>query len=85
MLQIAFGQSKYYIDNLCENVKGGLGEKIRQGEMVGIAPTGYLNDLATHKMVLDTERAPLVRKLFQTYSTGEFKHKKKKKKKKKKK
>ena len=72
MLQIAFGQSKYYIDNLSENVKRGLRQKIRQGEMVGIAPTGYLNDLATHKMVLDPERAPLIRKLFETYGTGNF-------------
>ncbi len=72
MLQIAFGQSKYYIDNLSENVKRGLRQKIRLGEMVGIAPTGYLNDLATHKMVLDPERAPLIKKLFETYSTGNF-------------
>src|SRR3989344_2015708 len=32
MLQIAFGQSKYYIDNLSENVKRGLRQKIRRGE-----------------------------------------------------
>ena len=72
MLQIAFGQSKYYIDNLSENVKRGLRQKIRRGEMVGVAPTGYLNDLQTHKMVLDPERAPLIKKLFQTYATGNF-------------
>ena len=31
MLSIAFGQSKYYVDNLSENVKRGLREKLRRG------------------------------------------------------
>ena len=40
MLNIAFGQSKYYVDNLSENVKRGLRQKVRRGEAVGVAPTG---------------------------------------------
>ena len=72
MLQIAFGQSKYYVDNLSENVKRGLRQKIRRGEMVGVASTGYLNDLVNHKMVLDPERAPLIKKLFELYATGNY-------------
>ena len=72
MLQIAFGQSKYYVDNLSENVKRGLRQKIRRGEMVGVAPTGYLNDLITHKMVLDPDRAPFIKKLFELYATGNY-------------
>jgi len=40
MLNIAFGQSKYYIDNLSENVKRGLRQKVRRGEYPGVAPTG---------------------------------------------
>jgi len=61
MLNIAFGQSKYYIDNLSENVKRGQRQKIRRGEMIGVATLGYLNDLKTHTMVIDLERAPLVK------------------------
>jgi len=72
MLNIAFGQSKYFVDNLSQNVKRGLRQKIRRGEMVGVAPTGYLNDLATHKMALDPKRAPLVKKLFREYATGKY-------------
>ncbi|MBI4158145.1 MAG: recombinase family protein [Candidatus Yanofskybacteria bacterium] len=72
MLQIAFGQSKYYVDNLSENVKRGLRQKIRRGEMVGVAPTGYFNNLANHKMFLDPERAPLVKKLFELYASGNY-------------
>jgi DNA invertase Pin-like site-specific DNA recombinase len=45
MLNIAFGQSKYFVDNLSENVKRGLRQKLRRGEWPGWVPVGYLNDL----------------------------------------
>lgn len=35
MLNIAFGQSKYYVDNLSENVKRGLRQKLRNGVYPG--------------------------------------------------
>src|SRR3989339_1831063 len=47
MLSIAFGQSKYYVDNLSENVKRGLREKLRRGEWPGCAPLGYYHDVGT--------------------------------------
>jgi len=72
MLSIAFGQSKYYIDNLSENVKRGMKEKVLRGEYPGWAPLGYLNDLATHTVIIDEEKAPLVKKLFELYSTGNY-------------
>src|SRR3990167_2327907 len=31
MLSIAFGQSKYYVDNLSENIKRGIRQKLRNG------------------------------------------------------
>ena len=43
MLSIAFGQSKYYVDNLSENVKRGNRQKLRRGEWPNQAPFGYLN------------------------------------------
>ena len=33
MLQVAFGQSKYFSDNLIENVKRGIRQKTPQGRM----------------------------------------------------
>src|SRR3989344_4092744 len=36
MLQVAFGQSKYYSDNLSENVKRGIRQKLRRGEWPGL-------------------------------------------------
>jgi site-specific DNA recombinase len=70
MLNIAFGQSKYFVDNLSENTKRGLRQKLRRGEWPGWAPVGYLNDKLKHIVVPDPERAPLVRKLFERYATS---------------
>ncbi len=72
MLNIAFGQSKYYVDNLSENVKRGLRQKVRRGEYPGIAPTGYLNDLRTRTIVKDSKKFHLVKKLFELYATGNY-------------
>lgn len=44
MLSIAFGQSKYYVDNLSENVKRGMRQKIRRGDWPDKAPYGYRNN-----------------------------------------
>jgi len=67
MLSIAFGQSKYYVDNLSENTKQGLRQKVRRGEMPGLAPLGYINDVRTRTIVVDKRRAPLVVSAFELY------------------
>ncbi|MEW5806066.1 MAG: recombinase family protein [Acidobacteriota bacterium] len=72
MLSIAFGQSKYYVDNLSENVKRGLREKLRRGEWPGWAPLGYINDYKNHTIQSDPEKAPFVRKIFELYATGNY-------------
>ena len=72
MLSIAFGQSKYFIDNLSENVKRGLRQKLRNGILPALAPLGYLNDTAAHTIVVDQAMAPLVRRTFELYATGRY-------------
>ena len=72
MLNIAFGQSKYYVDNLRENVKRGLRQKIRNGVWPSWAPVGYLNNAKTRGIDIDVEKAPKVRKLFEMYATGAY-------------
>src|SRR3990167_4616108 len=72
MLNIAFGQSKYFVDNLSENTKRGLRQKLRRGEWPGYAPLGYLNDLLKHTMYKDPERFRFVRKIFELYATGNY-------------
>jgi len=72
MLNIAFGQSKYYVDNLSENVKRGLRQKLRRGEWPGWAPIGYANNLRNHTIEIDKERVSKIRKLFKAYATGKY-------------
>jgi DNA invertase Pin-like site-specific DNA recombinase len=69
MLNIAFGQSKYYIDNLSENIKRGIRQKLRRGELPSLAPVGYLNELRHHTIVKDPDRWKAVRALFEAYAT----------------
>ncbi len=70
MLQIAFGQSKYYVNSLRENVKRGLRQKIRNGVWPGRAVVGYLNNPKTRGIDVDRDKAPKVHKLFELYATG---------------
>ena len=70
MLSIAFGQSKYYVDNLSENTKRGLRQKVRRGERPGLAPVGYINDVRTKTVAVDKRRAPLVVEAFELYAEG---------------
>jgi hypothetical protein len=72
MLNIAFGQSKYYVDNLVENIKRGIRQKLRRGEFPGKAPIGYLNEPRLRTIVVDEAKAPLVQQLFETYATGHY-------------
>ena len=72
MLSIAFGQSKYYIDALSENVKRGIRLKLSKGIWPQWAPIGYLNDLKTHTIVKDEGKAPFIRKAFELYATGKY-------------
>src|SRR3990167_7024042 len=72
MLNIAFGQSKYYVDNLSENIKRGHRQKLRKGIWPGVAPLGYLNNSRTKRIELDIEKAGLVRKCFELYATGNY-------------
>lgn len=72
MLQIMFGQSKYYSDALSENVKRGNRTKIDRGWRPNQAPLGYLNDAATKTIVTDAVHFPLIRKMFDLMLTGAY-------------
>lgn len=69
MLQIMFGQSKYYSDALSENVKRGNKTKIEKGWRPNQAPLGYLNDSPTKTIIRDPIHFPLVQKMFQLMLT----------------
>ena len=70
MLSIAFGQSKYYIDALSENIKRGIRLKLSKGIWPQWGPIGYLNDPKTRGIIKDEGKAPFITKSFALYSTG---------------
>ena len=72
MLNIAFGQSKYYVDNLSENVKRGNRQKLRNGVWPNKAPLGYKNIVENKSIDIDPEEAKVVRKSFEMFAEGKY-------------
>ncbi len=72
MLQVAFGQSKYYSDNLIENVKRGIRQKLRRGEWLTKAPFGYLNNQKTRNIEPDPVKAKIIVRAFEQFATGSY-------------
>jgi DNA invertase Pin-like site-specific DNA recombinase len=70
MLNIVFGQSKYYVDSLSENTKRGLRQKVKRGEYPSLAPVGYINDKRIKSVVVDKKYAPIICKAFELYAEG---------------
>lgn len=65
---------KMYVANLRDNVNRGMEYKWSNGEYQTKSPVGYLNIPKTQttpaNIILDPERAPLVKKMFEMYATG---------------
>ncbi len=72
MLSIAFGQAKYYVDNLSQNVHRGLKFKIKRGVWPARAPCGYRNDRNTKDIVVHPFEARIIRKAFELYAKGTY-------------
>ena len=64
--------AKNYIDNLGEEVRKGMIEKARQGHWPTVAPVGYVNNLVSHRIEPDPDRAPIIVKLFEWFASGEY-------------
>jgi site-specific DNA recombinase len=71
-LAIAFGQSKYYVDSLSQNIIRGKDRKIKDRLWPQMAPTGYLNDPVTKGIKIDEATAEHVRTAFRLYATGKY-------------
>ncbi len=70
MLQVAFGQSKYYSDNLAENIQRGIRQKLRRGEWLNLAPFGYQNNPLKRNIEPHPTEAKIVRRAFEEYGKG---------------
>ena len=67
--------AKNYIDNLSEEVKKGLREKVEQGYYPQKAPVGYKNvkdESGKNIIVPDEIKVPYIKKLYELYSTGAY-------------
>jgi DNA invertase Pin-like site-specific DNA recombinase len=76
MLNIIFGQSKYFVDKLSKDVKRGQRAKLQLGWMPARAPLGYRNthdlDTGQHIIVPDPQRFELIKKMWDLMLTGSY-------------
>ena len=64
--------AKNYIDNLSEEVRKGLNEKVKEGYYPQKAPVGYKNVRVNGSAIIevDREKAPFIKKMFELYASG---------------
>jgi DNA invertase Pin-like site-specific DNA recombinase len=72
MLSVAFGQAKYYTDNLRENILRGIRQKIRRGELSAKAPLGYFNEPRLRTIEPDPKTFKRVQKCLEAFATGNY-------------
>lgn len=76
MQLVGMGMARHYSMNLSREVKKGLQAKFEAGGFVTRAPVGYRNIPRTSKekgkVVVDPEKALVVRRAFERYATGEI-------------
>jgi len=69
---INLGLAKYYSDAISDSVKRAYENKIKRGEWIGKAPTGYINTKDENGIVPDPARAHFIVKIFKMYATGNY-------------
>ncbi|GIW65752.1 MAG: resolvase-like protein [Candidatus Parcubacteria bacterium] len=72
MLSVAFGQAKYYTDNLRENILRGIRQKLRRGELPAKAPLGYFNEPRLRTIEPDPKTFKKVKQCLESFATGEY-------------
>ncbi|MDO8499076.1 MAG: recombinase family protein [bacterium] len=72
MLSVAFGQAKYYTDNLRENILRGIRQKIRRGELSAKAPLGYFNEPRLRTIEPDKKTFAKVKECLGAFATGQY-------------
>ena len=70
VLSVDTGSANQYVRDLSVNTKRGLNSKVEKGHYPGTPPAGYKNDIVTQTIVIDEERAPLIRKAFDMMLAG---------------
>ena len=75
LMSVEFGMANQYILDLSKNVKRGLRAKLDKGWRPNLAPLGYLNETRVKgegTIIKDTERFPLVKKMWELMLSGSY-------------
>jgi site-specific DNA recombinase len=64
--------ARHYIDNLREEVRKGMREKAEQGIYPSRPPLVYRNNKLEHTIEIDSHAAPIAKRIFDLYATGEY-------------
>jgi site-specific DNA recombinase len=64
--------ARNYIENLKEEVKKGMREKAAQGIYPSRPPLGYCNNKLKHTIEIDGVKAPIAKRMFELYASGQF-------------
>ena len=70
MLSVAFGQAKYYTDNLRENILRGIRQKLRRGEFPTKAPLGYYNEPRIRTIEPNLKTFKKVKTILELFAEG---------------
>lgn len=71
-MNIDFGISKKFVDDLSVNVKRGNRAKLETGGWPNHAPLGYKNNKANNTIVIDKKLSGYVVRAFELYATGNY-------------
>jgi site-specific DNA recombinase len=66
--------NQFFSDSLSEKTKDRMTAGVKQGRWLWVAPLGYRNETKTKTVVIDSERAPLIRKAFELVDEKDFGH-----------
>ena len=63
--------ARNYIENLREEVRKGMREKAEQGIYPSRPPSGYCNNKLEHTIEVDSNKAPIARRMFELYASSQ--------------
>ena len=63
--------ARNYIENLREEVRKGMREKAEQGIYPSRPPLGYQNNKLAHTIEIDHEKAPIAKRMYELYASGQ--------------
>src|ERR1700693_1243568 len=64
--------ARNYIENLREEVRKGMREKAEQGVYPSRPPIGYTNNKLERTIEIDPKKAPLARRIYELYASGDY-------------